>query len=296
MKILSTAAVSILATTLAFTQSSAIADSIDASPVFNRIHLANTLRNDTQYMARLSCFVYGGENIAENRRKLRAAVAEFQQVSEALIKGDPALGIEAETNQRVRNAVTDLADLWAELGGLMQEVAGGREIDGALMAEIDLYSLSQLESANRLTTRIANVYGESMRGVPLILTLTVDMAGRQIMRTEKAAKEACLIGTGVDAVQNSANLGKTVALFSATLDALLGGFPGLIMAAPTPEIAAALETVRADWAAPKARLAALAQGVAVTMDDRQVIGRGLEQVSTELAAVTGLYEAVRADN
>ncbi len=264
----------------------------DSNTVLERLSIANALRSNSQKMARLSCFIFGGVDAEPLKLELAQARADFDRYSRALIDGDAELGLKAERSERVRRAVRDVRESWPMLGHHIGRVAEGAAVDAAWMAQIDLFSVTLLQDANDLSTRIANVYGESFQDVPLILALTVEMAGRQIMRTEKAGKEACLIGTGVNPVDNRANLEQSVTLFSATLDALINGYPGLIMAAPNEEIRAKLEQVRETWAVSEALLTTLYQGGEITGDDRYVVGRGLAGVAGQMADIAALYETL----
>ncbi len=268
----------------------------DAGSAFTRIHLAGKMSKNSQMMARISCFIFGGVEAQAHRELLAQSIADFELSRKALFYGDAELGIEAERSQRIRNALGEVGDSWQELSELVTAVAEGQEISPGLMAEIDLYSENLLDRTTALNTRIANVYGEEIKDVPLILTLTLDMAGRQVTRMERASKEACLIGTGINIAANSENLEQEIALFSATLDALIGGYPGLIMPAPTEQIRIELEALRANWAAPKAALVGLYRGEEIAVEDRQMMAAQLEGISENLTELIEDYEAYHMQN
>ncbi len=272
------------------------AQMLDADSAFTRIHLASKLSKNSQLVARLSCFIFAGVDVATHREQLSLAVEDFNRSRQALIDGDPDLGILAERSQRIRNAVSEVGDGWTELSRLVLAIADGQDISPGLMAEIDLYSDSLLERTNALNTRIANVYGEEVKTMPLILTLTLDMAGRQVTRMETASKEACLIGTGIDVASNSQELENTITLFNATLEALINGYPGLIMAAPTDEIRRDLDILKANWEGPKRALTGLYRGEDIQNADRQRLAGQLEEISRNLGVLIEEYESYHMSN
>lgn len=271
---------------------SAPAQEVGNASVFERLHMANALRNNTQYMARVACYAFAGYEPEHQREELARASAEFSEISVALLAGDAERGMAPEANQRVINALDALRDAWPVLENRIDRIVREERIDKGEMAEIDMFSLNLMTRSDDLSTRMANVYSETLNDVPLILILTVDMAERQIMRTEKAGKDACLIGVGVNVIENRADLEKTVAVFSATLGALISGFPGMIMAAPNAEIRDLLNEAEAAWQAPKALLTILYQGGEITTREREVIRRGLEEVAAKMEMVAALYVAL----
>lgn len=274
---------------------SAPAQEVDDAAVFDRLHLVSALRNNTQHMARVACLVYIGFEPEREVAELVRASAEFGEISEALLMGDAEMGLAPENNQRVVSAIDALRDAWPMLEQRLDRVIRGESVDAGLIAEIDLYSINLRDKANDMSRRIVNVYSEIMSDVPLILILTVDIAEQQIMRTEKAAKDACLIKAGVNVEGNRADLEKTVTVFSATLDALINGFPGMILAAPNAEIREVLDQAAAAWEAPKALLTTLYQGGEITPEEQTLMEHGLEYVAEKMTLATELYVALESE-
>ncbi|MCF6273426.1 MAG: type IV pili methyl-accepting chemotaxis transducer N-terminal domain-containing protein [Rhodobacteraceae bacterium] len=260
--------------------------------VFERIDIAGAMSTSTQRMAKLACFIMEDINAEVHREELQAALQLFDSMGETLLEGDVALGLAAETSTRVKNAMGDVMYAWPVFRDDMIRVANGEGIDPGWMAKIDLYSLDLLEKTKKLKSRIVSVYGESFVDVPMILTQTVEIAKRQYMRMEKAAKESCLIGAGVDPAANRVNLEQTAAVFSATLDALIDGYPGLIMPAPSSEIAEKLVAVRLSWQEPAERLSRLVSGEEVEPSEHQNIGERLEELSQQMVDIARIYKTI----
>jgi len=273
----------------------AISVAQDSESAYMRLNLASTLRVETQKMARLACYIGADFHSAQHRVMLQDTMAQFEAAQRAIESGDPALALGAETNERILTSIDALNGGWPVLSARLNSVLSGAELEPSGIAALDLESLSLLEKADALSNRIASVNGEVLDSLPLIMSLSIDMAGRQIMRTEKAAKEACLIGSGVEAERNRQALETTVSVFSATMDALIEGYPGLIVRAPSQEIKSLLEEAREMWAAPKAALVTLYSTGEIDDSDRMTIGTGLEHVAAKLRDVAELYQEIELD-
>ncbi len=267
----------------------------DSEAAYMRLDLASELRADTQKMARLACYIGAGFHAQEHRAMLQETLDQFETVLHALQNGDVARGLGAETNARILSAMGELAHDWPVYSARLHAVLNGADLSPSGVAALDLESLSMLEKADTLSNRIANVNGEALENLPLIMSLSIDMAGRQVMRTEKIAKEACLIGSGVEAAQNRQALERTVKVFGNTLDALIEGYPGLIVRAPSLEIKSLLEDARQIWAAPAAALVSLYSGGEISDGDRMTIGAGLEQVAAKLREAAALYREIEME-
>jgi len=276
---------------LAATFAPAFAYAQDSETAYMRLHLASELRFETQNMARLTCYIGADFNPEPHRAMLQAAVADFETTLKALKDGDEGAFLPPEANDRVLTAVRALTEAWPDMAGIL---AGGT-FDQGQVAVVDLESLTLLRFTENLSNRIAVANNEVMQDLPLIMLLTVDMAGRQIMRTEKAAKEACLIGSGINVAQNRQNLQETVTVFTATMEALSSGLPGMIVRPPSLEIEALLKDAMALWEAPKAALTRLYTSGDISAEDRMVIGMGLEAVVAKLSAAAALYQSIELD-
>ena len=273
----------------------AIVQAQDSEAAYLRLGLASEMRTETQTMARLACYIGADFHSEAHRAMLQETMAQFEVAQQALKNGDAAQGLAGEVNPRILAAMSALAHGWPVLSARLHAVVNGEALSPSGIAALDLESLALLEKADALSNRIASVNGEALDNLPLIMTLSIDMAGRQVMRTEKAAKEACLIGSGVDAARNRQELETTVSVFSATMDALIEGLPGMIVRAPSPEIKGLLEEAQEIWAAPKAALITLYSTGEISDADRMTIGAGLEQVAAKLRDAAVLYQEIELD-
>ena len=95
---------------------------------------------------------------------------------------------------------------------------------------------------------------------------------------------------GVEPSANRENLSKTANLFTLTLQALISGMPGMVMAAPNDEIREKLLDVAQAWAGPKAVLDEAAAGAPITDAQRQVMLNDMERVLVLMNEAVGMYE------
>ena len=273
----------------------AIAQAQNSEAAYMRLHLVSDMRTDTQKMARLACYIGAGFHTEAQRSLLQEALTQFESEQQTLKDGNTAMGLAPEKNSRILAAAAELAHIWPVLSARLTAVVNGETLSPSGIAALDRESLTLLEKTDALAKRIANVNGEALDSLPLIMSLSIDMAGRQVMRTEKAAKEACLIGSGVDAPHNRQALETTVTVFSATMDALIDGYPGLVVRAPSLEIKSLLENAREIWATPKAALVTLYTTGEISDADRMTIGKGLEEVAAKLRDAAVLYQDIQID-
>ncbi|MCF6305101.1 MAG: type IV pili methyl-accepting chemotaxis transducer N-terminal domain-containing protein [Rhodobacteraceae bacterium] len=173
---------------------------------------------------------------------------------------------------------------------LITEIIETGTINSENLATLDVLGLAYLKVQNKFVNRVASDYGGALEDLPLIRSITIDVAGRQRMLSQKAAKEFCLIDAGINPEANRENLTETVRIFTNTLNALTEGFPGLVMPPPNPSILAKLNEVKAAWLVPSAVLSQIANGAEVTQNDRAIIEAQIERVLTLMNEAVGMYE------
>lgn len=124
--------------------------------------------------------------------------------------------------------------------------------------------------------------------------VAINLAGRQRMLSQKAAKEALQVVLGLEADQSKEELKKTMELFEKTLTGLAHGDAGLGLAAPSAAVGAEVTKAEPLWqdykqvlndaAAGKADVDRLARASADVLSQMQVLVRALR---TESKAATG---------
>lgn len=267
----------------------AIAQSQESIEAALRVNIAGRQRMLTQRMTGAACLVQNDIDSDLQQARLKDAVFLFEQGNTALRYGDQELGIGPETTPKIITALAPINAQWQEFEAIANHiVATGFAIPDQIDA-LDRTGLSILASANSAVGKIAVTYGELLEDLPLIYSISIDAAGRQRMLSQKAAKEMCLIYSGIDVDQNKLSLARTVDVFAASLNALVSGFPGMIVPAPTAEILAQLNMVEAAWQAPQATLVDAANGVALSAADISRVSAELETVLVLMNEAVGMY-------
>ncbi|WP_457646708.1 type IV pili methyl-accepting chemotaxis transducer N-terminal domain-containing protein [Profundibacter sp.] len=268
----------------------AFAQSDEAIEAARRVNISGRQRMLSQRISKAACFLNTGTETTGAPNQLADAVALFETSLQALLHGDENIGIGPEKNPPIRKSLLGVADDWEGFSGYLQEALERGNVASPTLAAIDKSGLKLLADMNSTVNQIAHIYGDALPDMPLMLSLTIDLAGRQRMFTQKAAKEFCLIDAGVDVEENRTRLAKTTQLFTTTLGALQNGMSGIVMAAPNDEIRAQLELVFDAWEAPKAALESAAAGNPITAAQRNVVANDMEQVLFLMNKAVGMYE------
>ena len=269
----------------------AFAQSGAAIEAARRVNISGRQRMLSQRISKAACFLNIGAETPGAPNELADAVALFETSLQALRRGNLDMGLGPERNPRIRNALVVVADDWDAFSPHLQTALDSGFIARPTLAALDASGLQLLGDMNTAVNTTASAYGKALPDMPLILSLTIDLAGRQRMFTQKAAKEFCLIEAGVDVAENRTRLAKTTELFTRTLGALQSGMPGMVMAAPTAEISSQLTDIAAAWAGPKSALDAAASGATLTPAQRAMIVDDMEQVLKMMNHAVSLYEA-----
>lgn len=268
----------------------AFAQSDEAIEAARRVNVSGRQRMLSQRISKAACFLNTGTETTGAPSQLADAVALFETSLQALLHGDENIGLGPEENPRIRKSLQRVVTDWVGFSHYLQEALEGGNVARPTLAAIDKSGLELLADMNSTVNQIARIYGDALPDMPLMLSLTIDLAGRQRMFTQKAAKEFCLIDAGVDVEENRTRLAKTTQLFTTTLGALQNGMTGVVMAAPNDEIRAQLELVFDAWEAPKAVLESAATGNPITDAQRKVIANDMEQVLFLMNKAVGMYE------
>ncbi len=268
------------------------AQSDTAEAAKRRVNLAGRQRMLSQRMSKDACFVFAGVETERHLEELSATMALFTETNEALRYGSEALGLPEEVHLPVIAGLVDVTKDWEGLRPRMQGILDGTALDAENVAGINAAGLVLLADMNSTVGLIASSYGEKIEDLPLILAITIDLAGRQRMFTQRMAKDFCLVDAGVDVEASRADLAETRQYFNATLDALMVGFAGAVIPPPNAEIADKLQEVKDLWLGPDTVLAAVADGAAVSDADRRIIVDGIEKVLVAMNEAVNLYEKV----
>ena len=226
----------------------------------DRIRLAQRLTMLTQKVASASCALTSDVAVDESYADLEEAMHETDIILDALKFGNEALHILGpEEDRRTLHDLQELRSEWLETHLAVEAVlADGHDVESAHI--IDDHNLSLLEKASVIASDILGHYSHPYE-LSQADALLLKIAGRQKMLTQKMSKDACEIWTGYHADVGREDLEATMVVFENSLNALRFGLPELgIIAAPTPEIEADLDSILARWSVIRGNLDLLLAG------------------------------------
>ena len=229
---------------------SATANETDRSVVSDgadRILLAGQLRTLTQQVAAASCAVTSGVDVDEAYSVMEQATTNFDRYIVALRDGDEAMQIHGpEQNARISEDIEHVQQEWSAIHGAVDAVLADRnDVDAAHV--IDDHNMQLLELTTVLSTDVSGRYADPYE-VSARDALLIEIAGRQLMLTQRMAKDSCEIWSGYNSEAAKIDLAATMEVFESSLTALRFGLDAVgVIPAPNDVIRDDLDTLLARW-------------------------------------------------
>lgn len=272
--------------------SPAWAQTDEANEAKHRVDIAGRQRMLSQRMTKAACFIVMGVDVEAQKTALKAAMDTFARTRKALEIGDEEMGLSIENNPAVLVELAKVDDDWITYSALLDGIFDGTTTDAGSLAAIDAEGSNLLYEMNTAVGVISSKYGAKLEELPAMLATTINLAGRQRMFTQKAAKEACLIEAGVDPEGNIAHLTETLSYFNATLEALQVGLAGTVASPPNDEIKAKLQEVRDLWTPVNEILTGMTQASGLTDVEKLAVATGVDKVLKVMDEAVHLYDDV----
>ena len=254
-----------------------------------RLALSGKLRMLRQRVVSAACYLQAGIETESSRETLVGATAEFEKITAALEFGDTDLGIPtAEERRRTLAGISKINELWAPMATLAAAIeAGNGSTDD--VASLAVQSADLLDIAKRLVVQINSQYS----GQTSILqsdALTLDIAGRQRMLSQRIAKNGCLVSMGINPEQSLMEMQGASENFDTTLMALRFGMQEAgVQPPPNAEIADGLNVVADNWSAMSPIVADLAAGKTVDSVTHGVMLQKRNQMTGNKNKVVGMF-------
>ena len=257
-----------------------------------RINFSGKLRMLSQRIPSAACHLAEGIDPDGAMTLLTGAVAEFDQIINALEFGnDPALNIMLpEERRRTLERIAELRAQWEPLKAAAEALIAGQGTDEQT-AFILTNNLPVLRAAQLLVEELVKQYSNPNATTQAMLFL-IDISGRQRMLTQKTSKESCMLEGEFASESTLSDMEGTIGIFEASLGALRFGMPTVgVNPPPNDEIAAGLDGVLADWQQVKPLLDTLRAGGTLTEEEDAAKFRGLNTVMANMNTVVGMYTA-----
>lgn len=254
-----------------------------------KINLAGRQRMLTQRMAKAACFVALGVETERHREMMRAAHDLFDRTLLGLREGDAEQGLAAESNEKVLEGLTRVRRLWRRYGREIERGSGEASMLEDRLSRIAELNMPILVEMNKTVTLTERAY--SNRAIPIHKAVVLNISGRQRMLTQKMTKELCLATKGHAPVEMRLALDGTIALFEASLAALIEGAPDVGIQAPNGvALRNQLAYVLSLWTKVAPLYRAVAEGGSLSDADLRRVVAENDQLLSEMNKAVFLFE------
>lgn len=256
---------------LLFTGGISVPADAETSYAARKINMAGRQRMLTQRLAKAACYIASFSDVERHSAMLEQARNLFAESHQVLRQGSMELGIQATTDPQLLDLLAAQETSWGLIDFGSHLLADLPNVPGLGVDLIARYNLKLLEQADRVVGLLEAHTGEASDTVGGRL---VNIAGRQRMLTQKAAKEFCLIAYGIDPVENRNHLRQSVETFDQALAVLREGDPtrGLEVVSDM-DVGLQLNGIQSQWSRLSPVLLKVAQGGQASSADFKLVGR-----------------------
>ena len=254
-----------------------------------RIDSSGRQRMLSQRMAKASCFVMIGVAPDAHSAEALQAADEFEAVLDGLLNGSSTYGLQAEADAQTVDLLRQVSGLWDSFGAAVRQLASG-ETYSVVVTQIIQNDLPVLQTMHKAVELITT--NNPVPDARPTMAGTISVAGRQLMLSQKMAKEFCYILADISADRMRDALTDSVALFETTLRQLTrGDYDAGIIDPPNLAVISALSEVEAEWAAYRAVLTKVLNSEPVSHEELESAAQLANTVLARAHRVVGLYVA-----
>lgn len=261
------------------------------------INLSGRQRMLTQKMAKEVLLVGLDIDRAKNLQNLAATAELFDSTLKGLVDGDEKLGLPKTTSKRILKQLGQVRKIWSGFHEALQQILESKKVVPAQLERVAAENLPLLKRMNRCVKLYEKSAKKSGLEADPSLAVTINLAGKQRMLTQKMSKEFLLIASGVEVEDNRLSLLETYTLFDRTLLGLLNGDEVLeLPGTKDPAIRKQLEVVRGLWNKfkPVIEFATKDQGQAIPREKIEQLAATNLPLLREMNKAVGLYQTVSA--
>jgi hypothetical protein len=217
----------------------------DFSAAVRRIGLAEEQAVITQRIPMCANFIKLNVEPSRFLVGIESAAVRFDKVLAGLRNGDADLGITAEQTGEVLEALSAVDSVWPIMREAVTSIVSNGFVEEAEFDAIARASSALLFMSENVEKRLLSVYGDSTK--KLAVLISVELAARQEMLTQKMAKEVGNIALGFKPDENRKILADSADLYENSLQALIGGVQELTLPPPPDHIKLALLEEKSRW-------------------------------------------------
>ena len=273
------------------------AEGLTASQYGTILNLSGKQRMLTQKMSKEIVLVSLDVDKAANLQRLDKTSQLFDVTLKGLKDGNPTLRLAATTNSEIRAQLDLVNGLWLEFHAEVQNILKAGEVTPEQLAFVAEKNLPLLKEMNRCVKMYEVDAGSGGLNTDPGLAVTINLAGKQRMLSQKMSKEYFLVAAGHDTQANKDHLKATCSLFDKTLTGLLDGDPSLKLSGTAdPKIRKQLNGVNTLWKQfrPAIKQAADPATSEIPRDKVQLIAGGNPVLLERMNSAVKMFERLAA--
>lgn len=199
------------------------------------LNLSGKQRMLTQKMSKEVLLIALGVEPDANQANLEATAALFDRTLAGLRDGDDELGLPATSEKRILKQLDKIQEIWDEFRPTIDGVIETGRVDSAAIDATATQNLPLLKQMNKCVKLYEKEAIASGLEADPSLAVSINLAGKQRMLSQKMSKEFLLMALGHEVDDNRLNLIETSGLFDTTLLGLLDGDENLELPGTTDE-------------------------------------------------------------
>jgi len=255
------------------------------------LNLSGKQRMLTQKMSKEIMLIALDNDATANTGNLAKTAALFAKTLHGLRDGDASLGLPPTTNARIIRQLDRVSAIWTGFQTTVDQIVATGTVTAeqvAVVASANLPLLKQMNKCVKLYEKDASKAG--LKSDPG-LAVTINLAGKQRMLTQKMSKEFLLVAYGQEREQNQLSLMETYGLFERTLTGLIDGDVTLDLPGTTnPAIQAQLDVVHALWTSFKPIVENGASSATIDKEDIRHLAEANLPLLKQMNRAVGMYE------
>ncbi|MCB1185239.1 type IV pili methyl-accepting chemotaxis transducer N-terminal domain-containing protein [bacterium] len=257
------------------------------------LNLSGKQRMLSQKMSKEIMLVAMDVDKAANLKNLAATAALFDKTLHGLRDGDADLRLPPTTNARILRQLDTIGEIWTGFHATVDAIVAAGAVTPDQVAEVAAANLPLLQQMNKCVKLYEKDASSAGLSADPGLAVTINLAGKQRMLTQKMSKEYLLVAYGHETDANKLNLLETYTLFERTLAGLKDGDDVLgLPATSNADIRAQLDVVAGLWATfkPVVENGAAPGTTAFSATDLQTLATTNLPLLKEMNAAVGMYE------
>lgn len=258
----------------------------EGSDASEKINIAGRQRMLSQKMAKAACFVGLGTNQEASLAEVQDAHASFGASLIALRDGDAEQGLLKEGHQSVIDSLNAVEEDWARYSTAISGVIENPGTASSQLPVIAELNLPVLAKSNAAVQEMERSYGGA-GSVSEERARTINVAGKQRMLSQRAAKEFCFFAAGLEPEISRSRLVATVNEFDTAMSNLISGSGGL--ETPLPALVRDLERVQNIWADVRKEYQSVIDGATPTEEQIALVAERSPRLLNRMNRIVYVY-------